>query len=1073
MNEVITMNSSQASLNYTINERDLSISVKSSQAEIVFAFNPEAGIIFVLPGADDSNPGSRDAPVGTIAHALEIASKGKIVLLEGTHRTDDLGVISNDLNITGEGRAIIDAQNSHRILYVGEDAKVVMSNVIMVNGYTIDESGALIGNSNELTLINCTLANSTAAGENNGGAIFSVGKLTIINTTIANCSATRGGAVYTQTEKDDAGIIIVNSTFENNVAKGKETWGGGAIYAQRTGGLYDFTLTIDNSTFAYNKALGTSCGGAIQIEQLNSIVKITGSEFIANHANGKANRGGGAIYTSSPSSYDRQGTMTIADSLFENNTCDVNGGAICAKTTTVNIANSVLINNTDANGLAVYGLKSDAQTPSITLNDNWWGTNDSPKSLVGGNGYKPTLNRWAILTITNDTPIVAGNTVKLTVSINNYTTGTANGTLSKPITVKRSQTIRTTFGDIEGILINGEFTCDYSIPENLKYIVVTVDGETQILYAVSAPVNIEIDDITAAKYDKVAVEINVTSTDAVDVGKIELYINGEKLIAILEVKNSKAIGEIVISENEGKYNLTAKYVNGLPLFEDSEKNATLTVTGIYGLYNETFFNFFDDEGILRDGITENELIFHGKFSDLGVNVITIPRGISIKGDGAELYDIALYLQSEDIKVENMSLIAKNTDFTANEGAAIRAVAENIELKNVSVNYTAPANVAAYGILAKSANGFKLSDSTIIFDANNKAGIIQQAGLVIDGSSDVEITANKIIATLPARDVAFNYYHVDLYGIYQDLVLAVGMQDCQNINFTDNDVIVDAKSAESELATIDSFMVDNIDNLLIKGNNFTQTDFTGVGKAGYANVVDLYNFDGVTVEENNILINTTTGADGAGTAYPIQATGPYSGLVINKNNLTSISRGPALGIYSQNYDGITDIVVTNNNINVPGYATANEYALVSGMELQDTFAKVYNNIIYSRSISPYDEANALYGISYAQYTSGTHTYDIRGNTIVTEGRYAIYLLSAKDSNVAENTLYAHDLVSDDSVKITAGENNIVSDNLPSNKTKLVIDVLNVTVGQDVIINITTNDNVSGVVVVIVDSSVSIS
>ena len=1071
LNEIITMNGNQASVNYTIDERDLSISVKSSQAEILFPFNPEAGTIFVSPGGDDSNLGTRDAPVATIAKALELAAKGKIVLLEGTHKTGDLGIVSDELNITGEGRAIIDAQNSNRILYVGEDAKVVISNVIMVNGYTIDESGALLGNSNELTLINCTLANSSAS-QNNGGAIFSVGKLTIINTTIANCTAVRGGAIYTQTEKDGTQINIFNSTFENNIAKGKETWGGGAIYAQRTGAIYEFALTVDNSTFKGNKAQGTSCGGAIQIEQLNSDVKITGSEFISNHANGKDDYGGGAIYVSSPSSYDRQGTMAISDSLFENNTCDSNGGAILAKTTTVTVANSVIINNKDANELAVYGLRSDVTSPSIIMNDNWWGTNLSPKEFVGGNGYRPTINRWAILTVTNDTPIVAGSTVKLTVSINSYTTGTANGTLSKPITVKRSETIKTSFEDITGTLENGEFTYDYTVPENLKFIAAAVDGETQILYALSSPVTVEIADINARKYDKVTVEINVTSDSAVNDGEVELYVNGEKLIATIEVKDSKAIGEVVISENEGIYNLTAKYVNGLPLFEDAQMNATLTVSGTYGLYNETFFNFFDEEGNLRDEITDEELQFHGKFSDLGINIINIPRTISIKGDNAVLKGIALHIQSDDSKVSDIALIADGNDFSENGGAAILVDGENIELNNVSVNYTAPVNVAAYGILAKTSNGFKLLDSTIIFDANNKAGIIQQAGLIIDGSSDVEIKGNKINAALPARDVAYSYSYSELNGIYQDLVLGIGMQDCENVEFTDNAVNVDAKSAEGEFATIDSFMVDTINNLLIKGNNFTQTDFTGVGKAGYANVLDLYNFEGVTVENNNILVNTTTGENGAGTAYPIQATGPYSGLVINSNNLTSLSRGPALGIYSQNYDGITDIIVTNNNIDVTGYATSNEYALVSGMELQDSSAKVYNNTIYSRSISAYDDANALYGISYAQYTSGTHTYDIRDNKIFTEGKYAVYLMSAKDSNVVGNTLYAHELISDEAVNIASGDNNVVRDNLPLDVSKLTVEVSNITVGQDATINITFNGDVNDNVTVVVDGEIYI-
>ena len=551
------------------------------------------------------------------------------------------------------------------------------------------------------------------------------------------------------------------------------------------------------------------------------------------------------------------------------------------------------------------------------------------------------------------------------------------------------------------------------------------------------------------------VEINVTSDSAVNDGEVELYVNGEKLIATIEVKDSKAIGEVVISENEGIYNLTAKYVNGLPLFEDAQMNATLTVSGTYGLYNETFFNFFDEEGNLRDEITDEELQFHGKFSDLGINIINIPRTISIKGDNAVLKGIALHIQSDDSKVSDIALIADGSDFSENGGAAILVDGENIELNNVSVNYTAPVNVAAYGILAKTSNGFKLLDSTIIFDANNKAGIIQQAGLIIDGSSDVEIKGNKINAALPARDVAYSYSYSELNGIYQDLVLGIGMQDCENVEFTDNAVTVDAKSAEGEFATIDSFMVDTINNLLIKGNNFTQTDFTGVGKAGYANVLDLYNFEGVTVENNNILVNTTTGENGAGTAYPIQATGPYSGLVINSNNLTSLSRGPALGIYSQNYDGITDIIVTNNNIDVTGYATSNEYALVSGMELQDSSAKVYNNAIYSRSISAYDDANALYGISYAQYTSGAHTYDIRDNKIFTEGKYAVYLMSAKDSNVVGNTLYAHELISDEAVNIASGDNNVVRDNLPSDVSKLTVEVSNITVGQDATINITFN------------------
>jgi len=1063
LNEIITMNGAEVSVDYDGNPSDSYISAVSSSAEIMIPFDLEAGLIFVLPGADDTNPGTRDAPVGTISKALELASRGKIVLLEGIHPTGNLGTISDDLTIIGEGNAVIDAQNSNRIFFVGESANVVIENVTMINGYTADESGALLGNNNNLTLINCVLANSSTGPENNGGAIYNGGKLTLINTIIANCAARAGGAIFTQDPLAKGNAIkLINSSFENNFASGNDNLGGGAIFAQQ---IVEFT--IENTSFINNEAGTTSSGGAIFISHSSADIKITDSQFIANHANGQSQVGGGAIYRAATTNYEKQGSMTITGTLFENNTCNANGGAIYARATTVNVANSVFVNNTDANGLAVYGYKTDLVNPTIILNDNWWGSNDSPKDLIGGNGYRPTLNRWAILTFTNDTPIVAGETVKLTVSINNYTDGTNIGTLSKPITVKRSQTIRTTSDEINGVLENGEFTYDYTVSENENYIAAIVDGETQVLFAISSPVTIEMDDITAHKYDKVSVEINVTSAGVVDAGKIELYVNGERLIATIEVHDGKAIGEVVISEENGEYNLTARYVEGSPLFDDSQTNATLTVSGISALVNETFFNFFDEEGLLRDEITADELIFHGDFSGLGVNTITIPRSISIKGDNAVLYDMAISLQDSEITLNDMKFIASGDDFAANSGAVIFASGENIELNNVSVNYTAPSDAAAYAVLVKSAGNFKLSDSTIIFDANNNAELVQQAALVLDEVSDVEINANTISAVLPSRDVAYGYYYPDLYGIYQDLVLGIGIQGGENINFTDNEVNVDAKSAIGTYATLDSFMIDGAKNVLISKNNFTQTDFTGEGKAGFSNVVDLYNFEGVTVQNNNILINTSTGVDGAGTAYPIQATGPYTGLVVDNNNLTAISKGPALGIYSQNYDGMTDSVITNNFINVTGYASENEYALVSGMELQDTFVKVYNNTIYSQSISDYADTNELYGISYAQYTSGTHTYDIKDNTIYTDGKYAIYLQSAQDSNVTGNTLYAHELTSDDAVNISSGKNNVVKDNLPSSELVVVIKVDDIAVGEDAIINVTVEGNVNGVATVIVN------
>ena len=1012
----------------TVSAEDV-VTVASSNATVLIPINvdvsAEDGIIYVSPNGDDSNDGlTKKHAVKTIAHAIEIAAQGQIVLLEGVHTTGDLGGIYEDLNITGEGKAIIDAQNNNRILYVGSEANVVINNVTMINGYTAQESGALLGNSNHLTLINCILANSSA-GQNNGGAIFSVGKLTIINTTIANCSAKQGGAIFTQSDSDLNSLEVINSTFENNIATGYDMNGGGAIYAQRSAGFYSFDLKVDNSTFINNKAEGTSSGGAIALVQLDATAKITDSEFIANHANGKTGYGGGAIYVSSASNYYRYGTMTITGTLFENNTCGVNGGAIYGRVTTVNVANSVLINNSDVNGLAVYGYKTDSASPSITLNDNWWGSNDSPKSLVGGNGYKPTLNRWAILTANNDSAIEAGNTVKLTVSINNYTTGTVNGTMSKLITVKRDVTIKTTDEDITSTLENGEFIYDYAVPENIKYVAASVDNETVVLLVISSQVNVEIDDITARKYDKVNVVVNVTGETEVNVGVVELYADST-LIDTIPVIQGKAIKDVIINCDMGTYELIAKFIDESNIFDPSESNATLVVDGVCELWNDTFYNFFNEDGLLRDEILEEELVFHGDFSNLGVDVISIYRPIVISGDNAVIYDMAFALK-DNVKLTDISLIANNSKFTENSNALIFANGESIELDNVSLNYTTPSNSNAYGILAYDAENFKLLDSTIIFDSNNRAGVAQHALQILD-CNDFLVKGNSINAYLPARDVAYADTYPYFNSVDQELVLAVGIQNGENGILTENSIDTVVKSALGNFPTVDTIMVYGAANLEVSWNNITLIDTVNAGRASYCNAIDLYAFDGITVSNNNVLVNITSGIEAKGTAYPIQATGSYNGLLINHNNLTSISMGPALGIYSQNYDGATDITIVYNNINATGLATEDEYALVSGMELQDNIAKVYNNTIYSRSIGSYNDLNALYGISYAQDTANIHEFDIRNNTVYTEGKYAIYFRNAKNSNVTENYLIAKELKGDSAVSVS-GENNIVVNNYP--------------------------------------------
>ncbi|WP_298519222.1 right-handed parallel beta-helix repeat-containing protein [uncultured Methanobrevibacter sp.] len=947
LNENVVVSNGQATTIYTRDEDDSYISVKAGNAEVLFEFAVLPDVVYVSTSGSDDNTGYEDSPVATLAKALELAKKGQIVILEGTYTTGNLGmVMDGDLNITGVGKVIIDAQNNNRILYVGQDANVVLKNLILVNGYGDTESGALLGNSNELTLINCTLANSSA-GDNNGGAIFNVGKLTIINSTIANNTAKTGGAIFTQdTMAKGATITIINSVIANNTATGNDNNGGGAIFAQQIAGM-----TIENTTFENNKALTDSSGGAIFISHSEASLKISGSEFIANHANGKTDVGGGAIYMVGTSNYERKGTLTITNTLFEDNTADYNGGAIYARATTVNIANSVLINNTDANGLAIYGYKTEQVSPKITANDNWWGSNDNPSDLVGGNGYKPTVSRWAVLTITNDTPISAGNTVRLTVSINTYTTGTENGTLASPINVARSVTIKTTSGNIEGLLENGEFTTDYTVPSGLKIISASVDNENVVLFVITSETTVEVDDIVADKGDNVEVTVNVKTDDGtiINIGNVELYF-GDDLIATVPVINGVANTTVMITKDIGNYTITAKYIDLTEEFANNESTATLSVVGINNIVTpENFNNFFDENGVLKSDVPFDELVFDGEFKDLGT--LTINKAINITGDVAVFNNTALKITANNVKVSNMEFVA---DKLFDDKAVIYVTGKDVVLENNTIDYDAPNTGDAYAVYADSADGLNMVDNKIFFDGKLGEDTKTIAVYAID-SDNMVVKDNIIDSTVPS--VAVGYGPAPDYA---PTIMSAGaiFEGCKNLTFEDNTVSVDYNQSAGYSDTLYGVKVIGGDDSKIIGNDI---ELNGHAYA-YAVSVDGEN---LTISDNTIESNSDD-AYAAGLAIEKDSTGN-----VENNDISATANDVSYGVYADDWGMGSNLTFNNNNVSA-------ESNTAYGMSVNAGETVISNNNVSTK----------------ANYTTGVA---VKANATITNNTIAV-----NGSNVGNST-----------------------------------------------------------------------
>ena len=168
------------------------------------------------------------------------------------------------------------------------------------------------------------------------------------------------------------------------------------------------------------------------------------------------------------------------------------------------------------------------------------------------------------------------------------------------------------------------------------------------------------------------------------------------------------------------------------------------------------------------------------------------------------------------------------------------------------------------------------------------------------------------------------------------------------------------------------------------------------------------------------MSTAGGKDAAGTAYAIQ--GVECEVSMIGNNITSVSNGPNLGIYFASMSGGTsELYIANNLINVTGLASASgSWALVSGIEVQNGNAKIYNNTIYTYNVGAYNPGNYMYGISYAQYMYGDRSFDVRNNTVYVDGHYAVSFLNANNCNVTDNFLITRDLAGDAAVEIKAGK-----------------------------------------------------
>ena len=347
--------------------------------------------------------------------------------------------INKDIVIDGKGHTI-DAKNLGRIFSIGEGFTVTLTNATLINGRAVE--GGAIYNDGSLTLSDVKLSDNAA--DSYGGAVFNNGELVVSDSVFdsndvlnrGSASVDYGGAAIYNWY--DGVLTVSGSNFTNNIKNYKNgdrlvgavatigdatisdscfvnnagRWGGaisasGYLIAgddvntltvsgstfKENGGLYGAGIfvagsdfTVSDCVFDKNTAFGkgnmtpnNNNGAAIEVTDTNKAIAgiITGSKFTNNKA-----QYGGAIDIC-------EGNIKITDSIFVNNSADVEGGAIDINTVNgnpeVSISGSKFINNSASYGGAIVNVKD------LTVRNTEF-VNNTPNAIFNYVGFGGNLD---------------------------------------------------------------------------------------------------------------------------------------------------------------------------------------------------------------------------------------------------------------------------------------------------------------------------------------------------------------------------------------------------------------------------------------------------------------------------------------------------------------------------------------------------------------------------------------------------------------------------------------------------------------------------------------------------------
>ncbi len=270
--------------------------------------------------------------------------------------------------------------------------------------------------------------------------------------------------------------------------------------------------------------------------------------------------------------------------------------------------------------------------------------------------------------------------------------------------------------------------------------------------------------------------------------------------------------------------------------------------------NSTFFNYFDETGVLRSNVNFNNLIFVGNFSGLGVSTITVNKMINIVGKNATFDGVGFNIVADGVCLSGMNI---NTDGIA---TAVEIFGNNVTLTDNTFRFIN----STRGIFAHDVDFLTVSSNNILFYSETNG-----AGIYLANLNNAGIVNNYIVTSMSSGCV-------------------VSCDDVSNLNIVDNDIFGEYNVVSGVNDVIYALNVNGGDNSVIRNNSVLLNGW------GYTHAIrlngtkfSLCNNDILATSDNSsvigIKLEDVSGVvvnNSVSVKSPVSAYGIYSGCVSN-------------------------------------------------------------------------------------------------------------------------------------------------------------------------------------------------